>query len=78
MTSGPGSRFIGFRLTISSRLALLVGAAALLMLCGFAVQLLTIRDTLLDERRAAVRNEVQSALSIVRAFVAEAAAGHLS
>jgi methyl-accepting chemotaxis protein len=57
---------------------LLVGAAALLMLCGFAIQLLTIRDTLLDERRTAVRNEVQSAVSIVRAFVAEAAAGHLS
>jgi methyl-accepting chemotaxis protein len=48
------------------------------MLCGFAIQLLTIRDTLLDERRTAVRNEVQSAVSIVRAFVAEAAAGHLS
>ena len=78
MTSDPGPHFTRFRLTISSRLALLVGAAALLMLCGFAVQLVTIRDTLLDERRAAVRNEVQSALSIVRAFVAEAAAGHLS
>jgi methyl-accepting chemotaxis protein len=78
MTSAPGPRFTRFRLTISSRLALLVGAAALLMLCGFAIQLLTIRDTLLDERRTAVRNEVQSAVSIVRAFVAEAAAGHLS
>ena len=78
MTSARGSRFTWFRLTISSRLALLVGAAALFMLCGFAVQLLTIRDTLLDQRRAAIRNEVQSAVSIARAFVAEAAAGHLS
>jgi methyl-accepting chemotaxis protein len=78
MTSARGLRFTWFRLTISRRLALLVGAAALFMLCGFAVQLLTIRDTLLDQRRAAVRNEVQSAVSIARAFVAEAAAGHLS
>ena len=78
MTSARGPRFTWFRLTISSRLALLVGAAALFMLCGFAVQLLTIRDTLLDQRRAAVRNEVQSAVSIARAFVAEAAAGRLS
>ena len=77
MTSAPGPR-TSFRLTISRRLALLVGAAALLMLCGFAVQLLTIRDTLLNERRAALRNEVQTAVSIARAFAAEAAAGRLS
>jgi methyl-accepting chemotaxis protein len=57
---------------------LLVGAAALLMLCGFTVQLLTIRDTLLDERRVAIRNEVQTAVSIARAFAAEVAAGRLS
>src|SRR5580704_3278644 len=78
MTSAPGPRFTSFRLTISRRLALLVGVAVLLMLCGFAVQLSTIRDTLLDERRAAIRNEVQTAVSIARAFAAEAAAGHLS
>ena len=78
MTSAPRLRFISFRLTISRRLALLVGAAALLMLCGFAVQLSTIRDTLLFERRVAIRNEVQTAISIARAFAAEAAAGRLS
>jgi methyl-accepting chemotaxis protein len=78
MTPAPGARFTWFRLTISRRLALLVGAAALLMLCGFAVQLLTIRDTLLDERRVAIRNEVQTAVSIARAFAAEVAAGRLS
>jgi len=75
MTFAPGLRFSSFRLTISRRLALLVGAAALLMLCGFAVQLSTIRDTLLFERRTAIRNEVQTAVSIARAFAAEAAAG---
>src|ERR1700730_10938371 len=78
MTSAPGPRFTSFRLTISRRLALLVGAAVLLMLCGFAVQLSTIRDTLIDERRAALRNEVQTAVSIARALAAEAAAGRLS
>jgi len=78
MTSAPGPRFTSFRLTISRRLALLVGVAVLLMLCGFAVQLSTIRDTLLNERRAALRNEVQTAVSIARAFAAEAAAGRLS
>src|ERR1700694_3632188 len=78
MTSAPGPRFTSFRLTISRRLALLVGAAVLLMLCGFAVQLSTIRDTLLDERRAGLRNEVQTAVSIARALAAEAAAGRLS
>ena len=78
MTSASAPRFPRFRLPISSRLALLVGAAALLMLCGFTVQLLSIRDTLLEERRVAVRNEVQTAVTVARAFVAEAAAGHLS
>jgi methyl-accepting chemotaxis protein len=78
MTSAPRPRFTRFRLTITSRLALLVGAAVLLMLCGFAVQLRTIRDTLIEERRTAIRNEVQSAVSIARTYVAEAAAGHLS
>ncbi len=78
MTFAPGLRLTSFRLTISRRLALLVGAAALLMLCGFAVQLSTIRDTLLFERRTAIRNEVQTAVSIARAFAAEAAAGRLS
>jgi methyl-accepting chemotaxis protein len=78
MTSAAASHFTRFRLTISSRLGLLVGAAALLMLCGFVVQLLAIRDTLLDGRRDAVRNEVQSAVAIARTYVAEAAAGHLT
>ena len=78
MASVPGKRFTRFRLTISSRLALLVGAAVLLMLCGFAAQLLTIRNTMLDDRRTGVRNEVQSAVSIARAYVAEVAAGRLT
>jgi methyl-accepting chemotaxis protein len=78
MTPATGPRFTWLQLTISRRLALLVGAAALLMLCGFAVQLLTLRDTLLDEKRIAIRNEVQTAVSVARAFVAEAAAGRLS
>ena len=78
MTSVPDARFTRFRLTISSRLALLVGAAVLLMLGGFAAQLLTIRNTMLEDRRIGVRNEVQSAVSIARAFVAEVAAGRLS
>jgi methyl-accepting chemotaxis protein len=78
MTSAPSPRFTWFRLTISRRLALLVSAAAFLMLCGFAAQLLTIRDTLLEERRVGIRNEVQTAVSIARAFVVEAAAGRLS
>jgi methyl-accepting chemotaxis protein len=48
------------------------------MLCGFAVQLSTLRHTMLDERRTAIRNEVQTAASTARAFAAEAAAGRLS
>ena len=78
MTLMLGARFTRFRLTISSRLALLVGAAVLLMLGGFAAQLLTIKNTMLEDRRTAVRNQVQSAVSVVRAFVAEVAAGRLS
>ena len=78
MTSASAARLTRFRLTISSRLGLLVGAAALLMLGGFVVQLVTIRDTLLDGRRDAVRNEVQSAVAIAHHYVTEAAAGHLS
>ncbi|HVJ55558.1 MAG TPA: methyl-accepting chemotaxis protein [Aliidongia sp.] len=74
-SSAPG---FSFRLTIPRRLGILVGAAALIAVTGFVLQLLALYGTMVDERRAALRNEVATAVSLIQPFVAEAAAGRLT
>ncbi|HUN46667.1 MAG TPA: hypothetical protein VMU85_09105, partial [Stellaceae bacterium] len=66
------------RLTIPRRLGLLIGAAVIVSVAAFGVQLLALRATLLEDRQVAVRSEVETAASTIRYFVAEAAAGRLS
>jgi len=45
---------------------------------AFGVQLFALRDTLNEERRTAIRAEVDTAASLVRAFAAEAKAGRIA
>jgi methyl-accepting chemotaxis protein len=68
----------GAWLTIPRRLALLILVAMMVSVSAFAVQLRSLRDTLFEERENAVRNEVQSAASLVRAIAEEAKLGHIT
>ncbi|MEI9985805.1 MAG: cache domain-containing protein [Aliidongia sp.] len=66
------------RLTIAPRLGLLVGAAVLIAIIGFVLQLFTLHSTMVEERHAAVRNEVSTAISLIQPLVADAASGKLT
>ena len=72
------SRDGGGRLTIPRRLAVLVVVAMIVSVSAFAVQLQSLRATLFDERENAIRNEVQSAATLVRAIAEEAKLGHIT
>jgi methyl-accepting chemotaxis protein len=65
-------------LTIAPRLGLLVGAAVLIAIIGFVLQLFTLHSTMVEERHAAVRNEVSTAISLIQPLVADAASGKLT
>ncbi|MFD2183273.1 cache domain-containing protein, partial [Rhodoplanes azumiensis] len=64
-------------LTISRRVGALVLLAVLACLAVIAVQLLSLRSSLEQERRAAVMAQVQSAVAIVRDHAARADRGQL-
>jgi len=66
------------RLSIPKRLGLLVGLAAIATVGAFAVQLVELRDSLVQERYTAIRNQVQAAISLSQSIVAAQAAGRLS
>jgi methyl-accepting chemotaxis protein len=66
------------RLTIPYRLAVLIGVAMIVSLSAFAVQLRALRNTLFEERENAIRNEVQTAVSLVRTFAEEAKLGRMT
>ena len=65
-------------LTIPRRLAVLVVVAMIVSVSAFAVQLQSLRNTLFEERENAIRNEVQSAASLVRAIAEEAKLGRIT
>ena len=66
------------RLTIPHRLGVLVLVAIIVSVSAFAVQLRSLRNTLFEERENAIRNEVQTAVSLVRTFAEEAKQGRIS
>ena len=65
------------RLTIARRIGLLVGAAVLVALVGFTLQLFILHSTMVEERQAAVRNQVSTAISVLQPFIADAVSGKL-
>jgi len=65
-------------LTISRRLGLLVGLAIIASCAAIAMQLMMMRSAMLDERKAAIRGQVQAAASIVNDLSAGVAKGQLS
>jgi len=64
-------------LTIPTRLGLLVAAAVAISILAFGVQLYALKDTLLEERHIAIKNEVETATTFVRSLAAEASAGRI-
>jgi methyl-accepting chemotaxis protein len=64
-------------LTISRRLALLVGLAVLAIIVTIAIQLVMLRSSLVEERKAAIKGQVETAVSIVKEFSDAAAKGLL-
>jgi methyl-accepting chemotaxis protein len=67
-----------FNLTIPYRLGLLIIISALASMAAFAVQLQALRNTLIEERQVAIRNQVETAASLVGAIATEAADGRVS
>lgn len=64
-------------LTIPRRLVLLVGLALVFEIAAFAAQLVTLRETLNNERRVALRAEVMMAVSMLKPFISDMEAGRL-
>jgi methyl-accepting chemotaxis protein len=64
--------------TISRRLGLLVSIAALISLALVAIQLVSLRRSLLHERETGVKMQVEQATSVVKAFGDAAAAGRMT
>src|SRR5215469_4226344 len=65
-------------LTISRRLGLLVALAVVASLAAIAMQLILMRSAMLEERKAAIKGQVQTAASIVREFAAAAEKGQMN
>jgi methyl-accepting chemotaxis protein len=67
-----------FNLTISRRLGLLVGAAIVASLAITAMQLVMLRSSMIEHRKAAIKGEVETAASIVREYVAAVEKGQMT
>jgi methyl-accepting chemotaxis protein len=65
-------------LTISPRLGLLVAVAVVASLIAVAMQLVMMRSAMVEERKSAIKGQVQTAMSIVGEFKAAADKGQLT
>jgi methyl-accepting chemotaxis protein len=65
-------------LTISRRLGLLVALAVVASLATIILQLAMLYDSMLQERKAAIKGQVESAASIVKEFTTAVAKGEMS
>jgi len=65
-------------LTITRRLTLIVGMAAAMVVLMLVINALNMRASIIEDRKASLRNQVESAASMVRTLVAAAKAGKLT
>jgi methyl-accepting chemotaxis protein len=65
------------RLTIARRLGILIAAAVVVGIAAIGMELISMRATLLEERKAAVHMQVETAFSIVKQLGAAVDAGKL-
>lgn len=80
MTAYERSKSAGLvaRPTIARRIGLLVGVAVLVALIGFVLQRVILHSAMVEERQAAVRNEVSTVVSMLQPLVESVASGKLS
>lgn len=71
-------KFRSMKFGIGRRISILIGLALLSSLVGFAVQLISLRTTLYEERQTALRHHAEAALSAVKTYAAQEAEGKLS
>ena len=64
-------------LTVYQRFAMIIAALSIVLVAISALQILVLRDSVLDERRTAVRNLVEAATRIFTHYEAEAKAGKI-
>ena len=64
-------------LTVYQRFAMIIAALSIVLVAISALQILVLRDSVLDERRTAVRNLVEAATRILTHYEAEAKAGKI-
>jgi methyl-accepting chemotaxis protein len=65
-------------LTVYQRLAMIIAVLSVTFFAVSVVQILVLRDSVLDERRTAVRNLVEAAQKILAHYEAEAKAGRMT
>ena len=64
-------------LTVYQRFAMIIAALSIVLFAVSALQILVLRDAVLDERRTTVRNLVEAATRILTHYEAEAKAGKI-
>ena len=64
-------------LTVYQRFAMIIAALSIVLFSASALQILVLRDAVLDERRTTVRNLVEAATRILTLYEAEAKAGKI-
>jgi methyl-accepting chemotaxis protein len=64
-------------LTVYQRFAMIIAALSIVLFSASALQILVLRDAVLDERRTTVRNLVEAATRILTHYEAEAKAGKI-
>jgi methyl-accepting chemotaxis protein len=65
-------------LTVYQRFAMIIAALTIVLFAVSALQILVLRDAVLDERRTTVRNLVEAATKILATYESEAKAGRIS
>jgi methyl-accepting chemotaxis protein len=64
-------------LTVYQRFAMIIAALSIVLFSASVLQILVLRDAVLDERRTTVRNLVEAATRILTHYEAEAKAGKI-
>ncbi|MEH2493993.1 methyl-accepting chemotaxis protein [Bradyrhizobium sp. AZCC 1678] len=64
-------------LTVYQRFAMIIAALTIVLFAGSALQILVLRDAVLDERRTTVRNLVEAATKVLAHYEGEAKAGRI-
>ena len=65
-------------LSVYQRFAMIIAALTIVLVAVSALQILVLRDAVLDERRTTVRNLVEASIRILAHYEGEAKAGRIT